>query len=31
MLSKTPGKGAAYMIAFTDGSGTPLSGVAVIA
>jgi hypothetical protein len=26
MLSKIPGKGAAYMIAFTDGSGTPLSG-----
>jgi hypothetical protein len=26
MLSKTPGKGAAYMIAFTDGAGTPLSG-----
>src|SRR5713101_6529017 len=26
MLSKIPGKGAAYMIAFTDGKGTPLSG-----
>ena len=26
MLSKIPGKGAAYMIAFTDGAGTPLSG-----
>ncbi|MFN4895290.1 MAG: DUF1254 domain-containing protein [Pseudomonadota bacterium] len=26
MLSKIPGKGAAYMIAFTDGDGTPLSG-----
>jgi hypothetical protein len=26
MLSKIPGKGAAYMIAFTDGEGTPLSG-----
>ena len=26
MLSKIPGKGAAYMIAFTDGSDTPLSG-----
>jgi hypothetical protein len=26
MLSKTPGKGAAYMMAFTDGEGTPLSG-----
>jgi hypothetical protein len=26
MLSKTPGKGAAYMIAFTDGAGAPLSG-----
>ncbi len=26
MISKTPGKGAAYMIAFTDGAGTPLSG-----
>ena len=26
MLSKIPGKGAAYMIAFTDGEGVPLSG-----
>jgi hypothetical protein len=26
MLSKVPGKGAAYMIAFTDGAGHPLSG-----
>lgn len=26
MLSKIPGKGAAYMIAFTDGKGAPLSG-----
>jgi hypothetical protein len=26
MLSKIPGKGAAYMIAFTDSKGTPLSG-----
>jgi hypothetical protein len=26
MLSRIPGKGAAYMIAFTDGEGTPLSG-----
>jgi hypothetical protein len=26
MLSKIPGKGAAYMIAFTDAAGTPLSG-----
>src|SRR5207248_3197159 len=26
MLSKIPGKGAAYMMAFTDGDGTPLSG-----
>jgi hypothetical protein len=26
MLSKIPGKGAAYMIAFTDGAGVPLSG-----
>lgn len=26
MLSKIPGKGAAYMIAFTDGEGEPLSG-----
>lgn len=26
MLSKIPGKGASYMIAFTDGAGTPLSG-----
>ena len=26
MLSKSPDKGAAYMIAFTDGTGTPLSG-----
>jgi len=26
MLSKIPGKGAAYMIAFTDGAGAPLSG-----
>lgn len=26
MLSRIPGKGAAYMIAFTDGDGTPLSG-----
>ena len=26
MLSRTPGKGAAYMIAFTDGNGAPLSG-----
>jgi len=26
MLSKVPGKGAAYMMAFTDGTGAPLSG-----
>jgi hypothetical protein len=26
MISKTPGKGASYVIAFTDGEGTPLSG-----
>lgn len=26
MISQTPGKGAKYMIAFTDGVGTPLSG-----
>lgn len=26
MLSKIPGKGAAYMIAFTDAAGTPLRG-----
>ena len=26
MLSKIPGKGAAYMIAFTDATGVPLSG-----
>jgi hypothetical protein len=26
MVSRTPGKGAAYMIAFTDGSGSPLVG-----
>jgi hypothetical protein len=26
MLSKIPGKGAAYMIAFTDNAGEPLSG-----
>jgi hypothetical protein len=26
MLSQTPGKGAKYMIAFTDSAGTPLSG-----
>jgi hypothetical protein len=26
MLSKIPGKGASYMIAFTDGGGIPLSG-----
>jgi hypothetical protein len=26
MLSKVPGKGAAYMIGFTDGPGEPLSG-----
>jgi hypothetical protein len=26
MLSKVPGKGAAYMIAFTDAAGEPLSG-----
>ena len=26
MLSQTPGLGAKYMIAFTDGQGTPLSG-----
>jgi hypothetical protein len=26
MISKISGKGAAYMIAFTDGEGTPLSG-----
>lgn len=26
MLSQTPGKGANYMIAFTDRTGTPLSG-----
>ena len=26
MISQIPGKGAKYMIAFTDGAGTPLSG-----
>jgi hypothetical protein len=26
MISQTPGKGAKYMIAFTDSAGTPLSG-----
>jgi hypothetical protein len=26
MISQIPGKGAKYMIAFTDGSGTPLTG-----
>jgi hypothetical protein len=26
MISQTPGKGAKYMIAFTDSTGTPLSG-----
>ena len=26
MISQIPGKGAKYMIAFTDSSGTPLSG-----
>lgn len=26
MLSQTPGKGAKYMVAFTDSDGTPLSG-----
>jgi hypothetical protein len=26
MISQTPGKGAKYMIAFTDGAGAPLSG-----
>jgi hypothetical protein len=26
MLSQTPGKGARYMLGFTDGDGTPLSG-----
>jgi hypothetical protein len=26
MISQIPGKGAKYMIAFTDGEGTPLSG-----
>ena len=26
MISQIPGKGAKYMIAFTDGDGTPLSG-----
>ena len=26
MISQTPGKGAKYMIAFTDSGGTPLSG-----
>jgi hypothetical protein len=26
MISQVPGKGAKYMIAFTDGEGTPLSG-----
>jgi hypothetical protein len=26
MISQTPGKGAKYMIAFTDGDGVPLSG-----
>ena len=26
MLSQTPGKGAKYMIGFTDSNGTPLSG-----
>ena len=31
MVSQTPGKGAKYMIAFTDGEGTPLSGAAAIA
>ena len=28
MISQTPGKGAKYMIAFTDSAGTPLSGAA---
>ena len=26
MISQIPGKGAKYMVAFTDGAGTPLSG-----
>ena len=26
MISQTPGKGAKYMVAFTDSTGTPLSG-----
>ena len=26
MISQTPGKGAKYLVAFTDSSGTPLSG-----
>lgn len=26
MVSKTPGKGAKYMVAFSDGNGAPLSG-----
>ena len=26
MLSQTPGKGAKYLVAFTDSAGTPLSG-----
>ena len=26
MLSQTPGKGAKYLVAFTDSTGTPLSG-----
>ena len=26
MLSQTPGKGAKYMVAFTDSEGTPLTG-----
>jgi hypothetical protein len=26
MISQIPGKGAKYMVAFTDSAGTPLSG-----
>jgi len=26
MISQTPGNGARYMVAFTDSTGTPLSG-----
>jgi hypothetical protein len=31
MLSKIPGKGAAYMIAFTDSAGTPCQAGVTIA